>query len=153
MGCAQGRCATRLRYAPTFYLLDSKPLLRAAQERLPVTVPKPCQNATKGQQPCQNSEAAISISYGRWVRMPNWQQRGSVGRQKARRESGPCNLVIPLLIGLRGAPAFAAALTTIGKAEITPTSGLPHNRLHDAQVDPVHRFPFYAIRHGIRSEP
>ena len=24
--CAQGRCATRLRYAPTFYFSDSKPL-------------------------------------------------------------------------------------------------------------------------------
>jgi hypothetical protein len=110
------QCATRLRYAPTFYLLDSKPLLRVVQERLPVTVPKPCQNATKGHKPCQNSEAAISISYGRFVRMPNYQQRGSVGRQTARRESGPCNLMIPLLIRLRRAPAFAAALKTIGES-------------------------------------
>ena len=39
--CAQGRCATRLRYAPTFYLSDSKPLLGEAQGRLIVTVPKP----------------------------------------------------------------------------------------------------------------
>src|SRR5579884_152485 len=38
--CAQGRCATRLRYAPTFYTFDFKPLLAAAQGRLPVTVPK-----------------------------------------------------------------------------------------------------------------
>jgi hypothetical protein len=29
--CAQGRCATRLRYAPTFYLYDSKILFRFAQ--------------------------------------------------------------------------------------------------------------------------
>ena len=36
--CAQGRCATRLRYAPTFYILDSKPLSAAAQEGLPFTV-------------------------------------------------------------------------------------------------------------------
>ena len=31
MGCAQGRCATRLRYAPTFYAFDSKPLSGAVQ--------------------------------------------------------------------------------------------------------------------------
>jgi len=43
-------------------------------------------------------EAMMSISYGRWVRMPNWQQRGLVGQQKVRRELGPCNLMIPLLI-------------------------------------------------------
>jgi hypothetical protein len=29
--CAQGRCATRLRYAPTMYLSDSKILPRAMQ--------------------------------------------------------------------------------------------------------------------------
>jgi hypothetical protein len=29
--CAQGRCATRLRYAPTFYIYDSKPLSKLEQ--------------------------------------------------------------------------------------------------------------------------
>src|ERR1017187_5508192 len=29
--CAQGRCATRLRYAPTFYLIDSKSLSQISQ--------------------------------------------------------------------------------------------------------------------------
>src|SRR5580700_9033469 len=40
-GCALGRCASRLRYAPTFYASHSKPLLGAEQRRLLVTVPKP----------------------------------------------------------------------------------------------------------------
>jgi hypothetical protein len=31
--CAQGRCATRLRYAPTFYFFDSKPLSAGMQWR------------------------------------------------------------------------------------------------------------------------
>ena len=38
---AQGRCATRLRYAPTFYAFDSKPLSLAMQCRLVATVAKP----------------------------------------------------------------------------------------------------------------
>jgi len=41
---AQGRCATRLRYAPTFYLFDSKSLPRAMQRPVTSTVPKPSQN-------------------------------------------------------------------------------------------------------------
>jgi hypothetical protein len=38
--CAQGRCATRLRYAPTLYLSDSKPLSRGTQRPLISTVTK-----------------------------------------------------------------------------------------------------------------
>ncbi len=33
--CAQGRCATRLRYAPTSYISDSKPLLWTMQGPIP----------------------------------------------------------------------------------------------------------------------
>jgi hypothetical protein len=39
--CAQGRCATRLRYAPTFYSFDSKLLPRAMQRTLTSTGAKP----------------------------------------------------------------------------------------------------------------
>jgi len=87
--CAQGRCATRLRYAPTFYLLDSKPLLGTVQGPLPGTVPKPCQNAIEDHEPCQNSKAAISISYGRWGEDAELASEGSVGQQKVRAPIGP----------------------------------------------------------------
>jgi hypothetical protein len=39
--CAQGRCATRLRYAPTLYYADSKLLLDIWQEGRFSTVAKP----------------------------------------------------------------------------------------------------------------
>ena len=38
--CAQGRCATRLRYAPTFYLIDSKSLFQIPQYLAGETVTK-----------------------------------------------------------------------------------------------------------------
>ena len=40
--CAQGRCATRLRYAPTLYTLDSKSLSELEQLLFRPTVSKPC---------------------------------------------------------------------------------------------------------------
>src|ERR1700739_470946 len=46
--CAQGRCATRLRYAPTFYTVHFKLLLDPLQELVTSTVPKPCQNVMEG---------------------------------------------------------------------------------------------------------
>ena len=39
--CAQGRCATRLRYAPTFYFSDFKLLPDLLQEPVSSTVTKP----------------------------------------------------------------------------------------------------------------
>ena len=39
--CAQGRCATRLRYAPTLYLPDSKTLPGGKQWPIISTVAKP----------------------------------------------------------------------------------------------------------------
>ena len=39
--CAQGRCATRLRYAPTSYAFDFRPLSSPVQLLLVATVAKP----------------------------------------------------------------------------------------------------------------
>ena len=61
-------------------------------------------------------EAVISISYSRWVRIPNWQQRGPVGQQKVRRELGPCSLMIPLLIGPLTRTCFYGGAQAIGES-------------------------------------
>jgi hypothetical protein len=42
--CAQGRCATRLRYAPTLYFLDSRLLSLGPQGRSTGTVLELCPN-------------------------------------------------------------------------------------------------------------
>ena len=56
--CAQGRCATRLRYAPTFYFSDSKPLSRGKQwpliSRLGKTVAK-------------TSDFVLSVNYNQGI--------------------------------------------------------------------------------------
>jgi hypothetical protein len=46
--------------------------------------------------------------------MPNWQQRGSVGQQEVRRQLGPCNLIIPLLIGPPTRTCFRGGAKTGG---------------------------------------
>src|SRR5580658_8849041 len=66
--CAQGRCATRLRYAPTFedFFILKHFLTRRAPRRgqkLPKTGPtvsKPCQNPISWASPCQNSGCSNS---------------------------------------------------------------------------------------------
>ncbi len=61
--CAQGRCATRLRYAPTFnglfilkhFLTRRTPPRGQKTPKTGSTVPKPCQNPISWASPCQNS--------------------------------------------------------------------------------------------------
>jgi hypothetical protein len=58
--CAQGRCATRLRYAPTFYISHFKPLRDLPQEPLSSTVAKPCQNLTESPNRDKTTDPMIS---------------------------------------------------------------------------------------------
>src|SRR5216684_4480823 len=56
--CAQGRCATRLRYAPTFYLFDSKLLPRAMQRTSHVNRGKTVTKPQAGRKPWQNTRVS-----------------------------------------------------------------------------------------------
>jgi len=53
------------------------------------TVPKPCQNAIEDHEPCQNSNAAISISYGRWGEGAELARAGLGRATKVRRRLDP----------------------------------------------------------------
>jgi hypothetical protein len=61
MGCAQGRCATRLRYAPTFYVFHFKPFPDRLQEPVASTVPKPWQNLTRSQNRAKTSGPCFQV--------------------------------------------------------------------------------------------
>jgi hypothetical protein len=60
--CAQGRCATRLRYAPTFYSFDSKSLPSILPRAVIVACGKTVTEPLEIPQPWQNSEAISSIT-------------------------------------------------------------------------------------------
>jgi hypothetical protein len=60
--CAQGRCATRLRYAPTISSsLILKYFSKLRNDQSVLTVSKPCQNSAARPEPCQNREGVLSI--------------------------------------------------------------------------------------------
>ena len=96
--CAQGRCATRLRYAPTLYLSDSKLLPRAMQRPLTSTVAKPCQNPRLGGNRGKIQKSAISVSCDRRQGKANSSKRSLVGQLEFCSSLTGAKLLIPLVV-------------------------------------------------------
>ena|SRR5208283_4265088 len=117
MGCAQGRCATRLRYAPTLYLSDSKLLPRAMQRPLTSTVAKPCQNPRLGGSRGKIQKSAISVSCDRRHRKANSSKHSLVGQLEF--QAGPtcAKLMIPLVINHLMSTCFRRAQDPMERAD------------------------------------
>jgi hypothetical protein len=124
--CAQGRCATRLRYAPTFYIFDSKLLLRAMQRPLTSTVANRDKTPGRAQNRVKIQDSAISVSYDRRHRKADSSKQNLVGPLEFCAGLTGAKLMIPLVVDHLMSTCFSRRSRPggPGRPRVPPTSRL-----------------------------